>query len=552
MKKIRIIYVFLFTLSFYSNDVFSQQQTAYEKKIAEITQKYFSICYYGYNKQLTMSEKAELQMYTTGDNARKFIMSIGILNYAMNHTEAEVKNLVTQLDKDFKTAEKLKTAIDIQREKERKELAIKEKYERSFEAAIKNNIKSAFEKWNNKGEFEKQSVYEERIQNKSQNAFINVCVEQIKNKIEHYKLLYSLKKVLLPYNADNEFFIIKFSINEIEWENKINIPLADAENFKKSWSSLDCKIDDYDWCFVGHELCPNLITLSDQKRNFQFTLPLENQKEITYYFDELGINNASLGGFVFKYSNAKLIELNLAQEKFVKDSLEVVMYNNKLDSVFQDYNNQLLANPYNLEKTLISNYKKVSIGSDKLDSYNSSLNLLNRNNNRIRQELEYTFNREYSTAKQFFLTKEDFEHYYVQGKDSVQAEIIKRRQKQEEEKNMNFLINNSTFIESMDFQQEKSESASSTVGKSLLEFATNTTIAKKDYSNENNLRNKILYIIKDSNNKSNYLEIIDFIISTNKNLNKEWNKNGQYFKSKSEFYEAYISENYKKVLKSKK
>jgi hypothetical protein len=44
----------------------------------------------------------------------------------------------------------------------------------------------------------------------------------------------------------------------------------------------------------------------------------------------------------------------------------------------------------------------------------------------------------------------------------------------------------------------------------------------------------------------------DFLISGNKKLGKEYEKNGAYFSSKIDFIAAYFSKDYKQILKSKK
>lgn len=49
-----------------------------------------------------------------------------------------------------------------------------------------------------------------------------------------------------------------------------------------------------------------------------------------------------------------------------------------------------------------------------------------------------------------------------------------------------------------------------------------------------------------------YGEALDLLFKYNAGLNKEWEKNGFLFKNKAEMYEAYISEDYAKILKSKK
>lgn len=323
MKKLKTLSLIILLILSSFNGMYAQQQqkTAYEKKLMEITEKYFKILY-DYNQQLSMYDKAKLDMITDGEEAREFILGIGILSYAANHSETEVKRMVTQIENDLKQAEKLKTPIDFQREKERKTLATQAEYEKTDAGTIKKNIKATFELWNQKGEFEKQADYEERLQKQSQNAFTKTCIEQIKNKVRNYSDYYALSKELLPYNADNEFFIIKFKINGIEWQSKINIPIANAEKFKNNWSDLKFEINDFDWCFVENALCPTLITITESNSKYQITLPVQNQKEITYSFDDLGISNSYLKGFVFKYTDAKSIELKIVREKTIKDSIE--------------------------------------------------------------------------------------------------------------------------------------------------------------------------------------------------------------------------------------
>jgi len=110
---------------------------------------------------------------------------------------------------------------------------------------------------------------------------------------------------------------------------------------------------------------------------------------------------------------------------------------------------------------------------------------------------------------------------------------------------MNYLSVNSQFIESMDFQKEKKEPISP---PSVYGYSTPTI----DYTEINKKRKSILSAISESKTKLYYSQILDFVIETNKDMNKEWNKNGQYFENKSEFYNAYISDDYKKILKENK
>jgi hypothetical protein len=374
---------------------------------------------------------------------------------------------------ELKKIQNLKTAVDFQREKDakaQKEQAQKEAkarkeqgaYERTDAGSIKKSIKIAFEKWNQKGEFEKETDFNNRLKNQSKAVFSQVCIEQIKSIINDYNRN-RLKRELSSYQTEKEYFIVSFNINEIKmkWQNQINIPISNAENFKKNWPALQSEFSVYDWCFVGNSLCPTLVYLYDanEKSKYKFPLSPENQSEITISFNDLGIDNPYLQSYVFKYSDTKLEE-------------------------------------------------------------------------------------EYQKNGNLFASREEFDAFINKG-DSIYMHELKRRQVFAD------MDTHKDFIKSMDFQKEKSESLGSKFGRGLLNTATDANVAAKDYSGENATRKNILSSISSSKGEPYYAKIIDFIVETNEDMNKEWVKSGSSFESKIEFYEAYTSD-YKKILKEKK
>lgn len=62
---------------------------------------------------------------------------------------------------------------------------------------------------------------------------------------------------------------------------------------------------------------------------------------------------------------------------------------------------------------------------------------------------------------------------------------------------------------------------------------------------------QILRKVQYHKGKYYYGEVLEMMFSADAIMTKEWEKNGQYFSSKNEFYEAYISGYYKKILKEK-
>ncbi len=591
MKKLQITLLLTVLLINCFNRSFAQQetQTVYQKKIVEISQKYFKVLY-GYNKQLSVYDKMQLNMLTNGEEASRFILGIGMLSYASNHSEAETKRLIEQIKSELKQAEKLKTAVDFKREKdakEKKERDEKEKkfkeqqeaYERTDAGRLKKSIKEDFEKWNQKGEFEKEVDYLERLKKQSQSAFEEICIKQVKYNIDDKSYKYNLKKELSIYDSESEYFTISFKFNGLEWQNKINIPISQAQNFKTEWTKFNFEIDEYDWRFVDKNLCPSVITVENTESNSKYKLSstLNDQYDISCSFDSLGIDNSYLRGYIFNYSNVKAILEQLEKEKQRLDSLELVTYNQKLDIIFQDYNKQLMQNPYNTSKIVLTSFNKIGI--DLIPSqYETLENIRERKFNELKDDIEREFRVlnnnfeeklkisnpseyckvyfsqnpekkseadkkyleckcnypkkedfyfkyitgnlyncncraiEFSKNGNLFASKEDFDSFYDKGDEIYFLECEKRT-------SLNYLNINSSLLQSMNFQKDK---------------------------------NEILSFINENQSKPFYLQIIDLVIETNNGLFKEWGKNGSFFKDKLEFYNAYISGNYRQILREKK
>lgn len=547
MKNFKTFLLFILLFFFCSNTVLAQNivPTPYQKKQLELSKKWLQTLG-GY--RMTMSDEVFYEKSASGKGVVELALGLAILDYPNKHSKSQCEKVFTQMKNEFNQAEKLKNATDIKLEKESKAIAEQDAIYKTDRGSIIKNIKSKFEKWNQKGEFEKDADYLKRLQVESQNMFEEICIEQIKNKIKNYSDNYNLSKELLTYNSEAEYFTVIFKINGKEWQNRINIPIAKAENFKKNWSSLRFKIDDYDWCFVENSLCPNLLTLEENKENYnyEFPLSLKNQTEIFYPFSNFDINNLYLKDYVFKYSNAKGITQQLEKQKLRLDSLEIAEYNQKLDSIFKDYNYQLLRNPHNIKQRIISDYEKIISNDNSKYDFSRRVSSMKYNFEQENMNFEYEFKKEYSENGKLFANKEEFDNVYKQGNTIYNDETTKR-------KALNILEVNATFIESMDFQKDKRESVGSALARGLLANANNgSNVSAIDYTNENKTRHTILSLINNNEGKPYYPQIMDFVIATNKNLNKEWAKNGRYFENKQLFYKAYLSEEYKAIIKESK
>lgn len=501
----------------------NSQPTPYQKKQLELSKKYFQI-FYGY--KMTMADEAFYNQLAEGKDVQDFLLAIGIIDYATNNTESQVKKVLTQMKDEYTQAEKLKNATDFKLEEEARVRKEQEIYDRTDFGAIRKKIKYSFEEWNQKGEFEKESDYILRLKNKSKVTFDAICLDAIINKIES-KDPYYWRKELSVYNSEDEFFTVTFKINNVEWKNDISIPINKAQNFKEEWNYFKFNINNYDWCFIENNLCPTLVTLEhlrNKTENQKFLQSLNNQSEILYSFNDLNINNKYLEGYIFKYSNAKAIAEEVNKEKKRLDSLEVSRFNQRLDSTFINYNYQLLQNPYNIDKKILPEYSKI-VSKDKEYrevEYNRKTSAMKDDFDKLSSYFQSELRNEYQKNGPLFESVNEFDTFYKKGRKEYLLELDKK-------KIFKFLSDNSQFIVTMDFQNEK-----------------------KDNIESNKTRERILSTIEISKNKPHNSQVLDYVVKTNVNLNNEWNKNGHFFENKNEFYNAYISGNYKSILKGLK
>lgn len=513
----------------------AQNKTPYEKKVESLTRIFF--------KDIGLRPAFIDDAIKSGSNSN--IWMLKEVRYAMSSFAYSDygKLRIIQLQQDLNEAEKLKTGKDIEKDKFEKEKIDTEESERKYlksdEVKIKNSINEIFKKWNQKGEFEKEIDYEERLKNKSKESFSKICIVQIKNEIKNNKYGFSehdgnrdyWKKELSFYNSEKELFTVKFELNGVEWQNDITISIAKAEGFKENWKDLKFEIDDYNWSFVDNNLCPNLVILKNIDTKYKFPLSLKNKLDISYSFNDFEINNPYLKDYVFSYSSAKIL-----------DSLELSTYNQKLDSIFNDFNRQLLKNPYNLKQVVMTDYKKVDGENDRENNFDNNMSSIKSKYEQLNNYFLQKFENEFAVSQNLFLTKDEFYSFYSKGGDVYLTEKEKREVLYE-------LEVNKIFVELMDFRNEGKGSAGSSLVRALLDSPNRDKSARDPMLERNQF---ILLSINKTKNKPSYSIVLDFVFEINKNLNKEWSKNGQFFENKEHFYDAYISNEYKEILKENK
>jgi hypothetical protein len=311
---------------------------------------------------------------------------------------------------------------------------------------------------------------------------------------------------------------------------------------------------------------------------------IDNQSSISYSFDNFEISNPYLKGYIFKYSDAKIIDQQIFSA-----------YSNRLDSVFRALNLQLQQNPYNGNRKIMPAYDKMKREGNMEENFNSCLANIKSEfetlNYKIEKEFKtqkpieyckmyYSLNPDrkkaadnlyldckckyhsrddfdikfingyisscncrdmyYSEEKEFFKSKADFDTLYNQANDlKLELEVHKFQI---------FAAMTISFQFKSLLKTYDSFSASS-LGEPSVEQLIR---ALKRESNPVYFPHRVAKMMLNCKSEGYYKEVINILVDTNNDLNKEWTKSGEFFKNKTDFFEAYISDNYKQILKDRK
>jgi len=538
-----------------------EHKTPYEQKIEDLQVKYL------HKIGLPQSDINEFLWYDIEKQEEMF--SFIIIAFADAFSKSEFKNML----KEFEDAEKLKNDLDFQKEKEKEFL--NSDYGKMF-----LSIKNEFQNWMKKEEFEKDLSYQNRLKAQSKKMFEKICISNIKDEVSGYNVNSDLKKNLSSYDTERGAFDIYFEMNDLKWESQLKINIEKAPVFKKNWSFYDAYANIYDWCLVDNILLPKKIIIHYKNEQYELIMPLDNQKEITLKFDDFDLSNPNLTGYIFNYSDARLIHQRLCSQ--YKDSITIVL---------NSYNRKLLANPYNVSKQKISRYKSFNCEGDLEVNYKSCVDSIQKEYEKLNMSVELELKKQdpqkycntyyiinsaqksisdslyiecrcdfqdrldfdttyinkkiesckcrsklynYKYTKDLFSSKSEFDSYYNKGPLIVEKEIVIRY--------FNYISPEITKLKFKNALKKKSG-----LGKNILNEVTGIEVPEKTKKEETT----IYYInqIDKYKHKPYYDEVISIVIENNNKCNKYWGKHGVYFNNKSDFYNAYISGEYRKHLR---
>jgi len=370
---------------------------------------------------------------------------------------------------------------------------------------VKNSRYSVFvekklEPWKRKGTFEKTEDWQKRLNDNTAIKKSEIYESALDEFVQELKVLNnntSLNGLFYDskgYDSDKEVLVV----NTFWGNTPIPIPLDEARNMQDDFRYLNLE--------------PHFFIQNDQLALVSLTFPYKGKR---YTWE-----NQSQAAQIIRNKRLELeqIALNKRLELERLDLLELATYNQRLDSIFKDYNHQLLQNPYNVHKRVLTDYEKITATGteNRQNSFDRQVSYMKGKIEYLNKDFSRDFESEYgdflySWGRSFFFvffsSKDEFDALYKQGIDIY-----------------------SQWKKVCDYFRQ--------------------AYSRAGYLNYR--EKEIFSTIRDCQSKPYYPQVINFVIEVNRDLSYEWRKNGQFFENKVEFYNAYISDDYKEILKTNK
>ncbi|MBR4325135.1 MAG: hypothetical protein IKP73_06380 [Bacteroidales bacterium] len=548
-------------------------QTAYQQKCNQIFVKYMKMIAASTGSKWGTAE--QIALGNSGySEAGAEILKPFLMAYCAN-TGKSYNAVCKQLDAEYAAARKLMTADE--------KFAMKVYTESKITyGKVKWKAREDFAEWMEKDEFENSEQLENRLREQSKAMFDEICYTNIADEI--YENYWDVS--FEDYDADQEELTLKFANRDnYVIRRSIGIKVEDAMVLKQKSSKCEPKLyadgliqevqndidpdyyrmlppqerkvvfsfeyDTYELCALAEKVfVPRYFYIRSVYGDWDFDLTeQDNISLVRFNADEMRLDNPHLKGHIFdskiygEYLEAKNIEqeaqrkaeaARLAAQKAREDSVAIVNYNRQLLHTVDSLNQRLAANKYNINHLAVStDFERIAENDQRL--------FWRRNDELISDfhKYERQINEDYDAARKeygkLYAADEDFDKYYCQGLERLAVQTEYRSA-------MLQLQQNKNSIAQVNFQKDISNN-------NILNIISDQPV---DYTDANEYRRKLLAWVAQYKSQPYYDEIVDFLITNNAALSKEFTKNGTKFSSKAEFYEAFTSGDYKAVLKGKK
>ena len=552
---------FFILLVLCASTLFTFADTAYEKKIEEILMKYYTIFKYGY--QRPPSSEDYMTVAFGG-------MNLVMLEYALEYPN-QYATLLKQMEIEVERAESLMTDEDRLKEWKKSDYG-------KMTTWIQDQYSSKF----TKDEFETSKQFYTRIEPVAKSLFNELCVTL------YEQITQSLKIKISPvgYDAETQTSTVKicetfkYNDNELkkEFSIKLQIPSRQARNFKEyevsgsQIKNIKFGIIDNKEVYVISAQVPFLLG-SNRDGDQMINIKYPDSKKAT--------------SFVF---NSKQIDKNAPWEIFwnaekIEESKKLIsQYNKVLNDSVSAYKIKLGKHPYfhiNLGIKINTNdflLPTTMIGASTQDiktAYNKNLSKLSKEYHKLYNSIENIcktkFSKHYADVycqlhPEFAEQVKSIYHNYrcqysadeiaikllagqtISGQTCQESQYANYKHlfKSQEE----FLMWYNKTREEFDQEVERRNSK-----YKRFEIYLNSEV----YGKLNFLNAKIAEDARLSGIIAQYAELKEMcnmsaneLVTKNQKMLTEYQKTSIYWRNADEFFAAYISGNYKQILKDKK
>ena len=221
----------------------------------------------------------------------------------------------------------------------------------SAEYRYNEEIKGAFEKWNDRREFEKSADYDKRLQEYSKAVFDSICYSVISSEIKYN----NWEMRLDTYDADKEEFPIICTFGDVIARTRYKVPIDMAKEFKQNfnhnefygkgqmWEALR-RCDNFVYVTVpdrpdDNDLCPSTILFSltpyirwdnrdigtvrgdffHNADSIKVTFT-SKAKPVAVRFNDLGLDNKYLANYVYVFKKEQNKHLAKVTQKEQNES----------------------------------------------------------------------------------------------------------------------------------------------------------------------------------------------------------------------------------------
>lgn len=176
-----------------------------------------------------------------------------------------------------------------------KKVTYQQLYDYPFSIFAKSFVEEEVNKWQQKGEYERMSDWQQRVNEQTRQQKINELLADAEQKyVAHWQPLTQLSLQIGKYDADNEVY----ALHDVQYGDVyLSVPIRDAKSFKENWEdkqftySLQIRDDQFKLASVSITMPNGKEYISHASDDVNY-----NIADIEYNFSPIDLNIASSNG----------------------------------------------------------------------------------------------------------------------------------------------------------------------------------------------------------------------------------------------------------------